>query len=166
VDLPAAIPSSPSWRSAALVAAAIAAVELVALVVLLVVVVAKPFAHRVEQARQATVAAAKAAPAAPKPKLSRSQTSILVLNGNGISDSAGRMASAVHRFRYVVAGTANAPRTNFRHSVVMFRRGYKAEGLRLGHDLGISSVTPLDGLRAGNLAGAQLVLIVGRGQRG
>src|SRR5437868_1831591 len=43
----------------------------------------------------------------------------------------------------------------------MFRRGYKPEGLRLGHDLGISSVTPLDGLRAGNLAGAQLVLNVG-----
>jgi hypothetical protein len=43
----------------------------------------------------------------------------------------------------------------------MYRRGYQAEGIRLGHDLHVRLVTPLDGMRAGALMGAHLVLVVG-----
>jgi hypothetical protein len=43
----------------------------------------------------------------------------------------------------------------------MYRRGYRAEGLRLGRDLGISAVGPLDGLHPSDLMGAHLVVVIG-----
>ena len=165
MDHPASIASPRPWRAAAIIAAGIATLELLAIVVLLVVVVGKPFAHRVAQEAKSATAAAAAPKASkhegPKPKLARRETSVIVLNGNGVADAAGRMSAAVHRFHYIIAGTGNAPRSNFGRSIVMFRQGYKGEGLRLGHDLGIRRVTPLDGIRAADIAGAHLVLIVG-----
>ena len=47
------------------------------------------------------------------------------------------------------------------HRVVMDRPGFRAEGMRLAHDLGIKVVGPLDGIHAGALDGGQLALIVG-----
>jgi hypothetical protein len=43
----------------------------------------------------------------------------------------------------------------------MYRAGFRAEALRLGRDLGIGLVSPLDGLRARNLAGARLAVVLG-----
>ena len=40
--------------------------------------------------------------------------------------------------------------------------GYVAEGKRLGHDLHIRIVRPLDGMHPAQLLGAHLVLILGR----
>jgi hypothetical protein len=43
----------------------------------------------------------------------------------------------------------------------MYRAGRRGEALRLGRDLRIRLVTPLDGLRPRNLLGAQLAVVVG-----
>jgi len=50
---------------------------------------------------------------------------------------------------------------DFSRTLVMYRRGYAAEGLRLAHDLHLRIVSPLDGMRPAQLMGAHLVLIVG-----
>ena len=78
------------WRTATLVASAFAALELVALVVLCAVLLAKPVSQHVQQAAEKKLfAPAKAKPrvATPigKPKLTRAETSVIVLNGNGRS---------------------------------------------------------------------------------
>lgn len=44
----------------------------------------------------------------------------------------------------------------------MYRPRYQGEGRRLGRDLGIALVTPLDGMRASQLHGAHVVVIIGR----
>jgi hypothetical protein len=43
----------------------------------------------------------------------------------------------------------------------MFRPGFKGEAQRLARDLGVHVVSPLDGVRPGQLHGAQAVLILG-----
>jgi hypothetical protein len=43
----------------------------------------------------------------------------------------------------------------------MYRPGFEGEARRLARDLGIKRVAPLDGLRASELQGAHLALIVG-----
>ena len=43
----------------------------------------------------------------------------------------------------------------------MYRPGFAGEGSRLGRDLGVKLVTPLDGMRAKALGRAQLVFILG-----
>jgi hypothetical protein len=43
----------------------------------------------------------------------------------------------------------------------MYRSGYKGEAIRLGHDLHVRRVMPLDGMRAGDLQGAHIALIIG-----
>jgi hypothetical protein len=55
----------------------------------------------------------------------------------------------------------NAPRSGYGRSVVIYRAGFRPEALRLGRDLGIRLVSPLDGLRVKNLAGAKLAVVVG-----
>ncbi len=51
------------------------------------------------------------------------------------------------------ATRSRAPRTpghqNYASSVVMYRPGYRAEGIRLAHDLAIKVVGPLDGIKEG-----------------
>ena len=86
---------------------------------------------------------------------------ILVLNGNGRQGAAASAASRVSRHGYRIGGVANAPRSDFTRSLVMYRRGFEGEGRRLARDLGIRIVGPLDGLRASQLHGANAVLVVG-----
>ena len=81
------------WRTATLIASALAALELVVLVALGVVLLAKPVSQHVQQAAEKKVfAPVKAKPrvATPvgKPKLTRAETSVIVLNGNGRSGAA------------------------------------------------------------------------------
>ncbi len=162
------------WRKATIVAAAIAGVELVALVVLLVLVVARPLAGSEDakatrtartHATHATTARRRVARPAkrrvPPPRLSRGSTSVLVLNGNGVTGAAGSEAQVVQSRGYRVAFVGNARRSDYPHSVVMYRPGYEAEGKRLGRDLGIRSVSVVDGLGPAALKGAQVVVIVG-----
>jgi hypothetical protein len=183
--------NAPQWRSAALVASAVAAVELILLLAAAVVlfepfadgveekaavavvqekakVTAQPQASPQPAAAEETPAQPAAAqPATPeqqaKPpaELTRKQTSVLVLNGNGRTGAAAEAAGVVGGFGYKIAGTENAPRTDFASSVVMFRPGFKAEAQRLAKDVRVTRVTPLDGLKPGDLGGAQVVLVVG-----
>ncbi len=103
----------------------------------------------------------KAAKPTAAAELPRGKTAVLVLNGNGRSGAAGEAASVVQSIGYKVSATGNARRMNFPRSIVMFRPGFKGEAKRLAKDVRVTSVTPLDGMRASDLGGAQLVLIVG-----
>jgi hypothetical protein len=165
--------STRPWRTATLVAAAVAALELVLIVVLLVAVLGRPVADRVQEAAERKVLAPAPKPTpepvpmreaetvAAAPKLTRHETSVLVLNGNGLRGAAATAAAAVHSKGYVVGGVGNAERTDFARSVVMYRKGFKPEAERLARDLRVKVVGPLDGLRAGDLMGAHVAYVVG-----
>jgi hypothetical protein len=155
------------WRTTALVASAVALLELLAIVGLGIALLGEPVAERV-QARAALPKPAKPAPAPVRrprethlPTLVRADTSILVLNGNGRTGAASETAARVSNAGYIVAGAANAPNTSYRRSMVMYRKGRSVEAKRLARDLRIPIVGPLDGVRASELMGAHLVLIVG-----
>ncbi len=159
------------WRRATFVVGTIAALELVVLLGAGVFVLAKPISKAVT--RRAETAAfpvpkqpepAKRATASAKvvaPKLSREQTSVIVLNGNGRSGAAGNAAARLHALGYVIASTGNARRQDYAATVVMYRGGFRGEALRLARDLHVKVVGPLDGLRPAALMGGQLAIIVG-----
>jgi hypothetical protein len=84
----------------------------------------------------------------------------MVLNGNGRAGAAATAADRVHAHGYLLGDVGNAPAIT-RHTVIMYRPGYAAEGWRLGRDLHVRLVRPLDGMRPRQLMGAHLVLIVG-----
>jgi hypothetical protein len=154
------------WRTATLVASTVAALELVALLVLGVVLLAKPVSDQVRQAAEAQVLApvkAKPRRASPvgAPKLTRAQTSVIVLNGNGRAGAAAEGADAVRRFGYTIGTVGNAPRGDFTRTLVMYRPGYRPEAARLAKDLRVKIVGPLDGLRPADMLGAHVALIVG-----
>jgi LytR cell envelope-related transcriptional attenuator len=162
------LPLPHPWRRTAIVASAFAVLELAAIVVLAVVLLGKPVADRVREHAQgpaypkATKPEAVRAPAYRQlPLLTRADTSVLVLNGNGTQGAAGETAARVEGKGYLVAGAANAQKTSYRRSIVMYRKGRRAEANRLARDLKIRVVGPLDGLRPGQLMGAHLVVIVG-----
>jgi hypothetical protein len=160
-------PSLAPWRTAALVAAGIAAVELLVLAVIGLAFAAKPFAAKAERAARTEAAAPAQAgalgePEPASPTLSRGETSVLVLNGNGVQGAAATAADRVRARGYLIAGTSNATRSDFRRSLVMYRPGYRGEAARLAKDLGVKRVAPLDGLRAADLQGAHAALVVGR----
>ena len=158
------------WRTAALVAAAVAAVELLVLVVVGGALIAKPSTGTAsrpvaktaaaKQARTAAPAKAHRA-AAPTAHLARGKVTVLVLNGNGRQGAAAATAARVSGRGYRIGGVANAPSSDFTRSLVMYRKGFEGEGRRLGRDLGIRIVGPLDGLRASQLQGAHAVVVVG-----
>ena len=167
------------WRTAAVVAAAVAAVELFILVVIGVIFGAKLLTDSAEKAViSATTAAktaaettlsvsattpkkAKAGSSTPTAHLSRNKTSVVVLNGNGLPGAAAVAADRIRHFHYIIAATGNAPRTDFRRSLVMYRKGYEGEAIRLAHDLHVKRVTPLDGMNLHDLQGAHVALIIG-----
>jgi hypothetical protein len=155
------------WRRATILASSVAALEFAVLLIVVAVALAKPLERHARKAAVAQAVSSLPAPshritAAPgKPRLTRAQTDVLVLNGNGRTGAAATEAIQVHRRGYMVAGTGNASRTDYVRSVVMYRSGFRAEAARLAHDLGIRTYGPLDGLRVRDLLGAHLALIVG-----
>src|SRR5207247_1488348 len=64
--------------------------------------------------------------------------------------------------RYLIGGVGNAPRPTAGQTLVMYTGAYRPEALRLAHDVKARLVSPLDGMKASALLGAQLVLVVGR----
>jgi LytR cell envelope-related transcriptional attenuator len=176
VDHSTPLPPAQPWRAAALVAAAVATVELFILILIGIAFATRFFAGEVDQA--ATLpqtpaveqpAAAQPAPAAgqkkeqsaAKPILPRGETSVIVLNGNGIAGAAATTADRVRTRGYLIAGHANAPRSDFQQSLIMFRPGFEREARRLAGDVGIRRVAPLDGIGKRDLQGAHLALIIG-----
>jgi hypothetical protein len=167
VDLPLDPPNDPvrPWRTAALLAGAIALVELLILLGIGGLGLARAVAHSVDRSAAAVHANHKPTRHATKiasAKLPRSKTEVLVLNGNGRQGAAAAEASRVRHHGYRIGGVANAARSDYLRSIVMYRPRYAGEGRRLARDLGISLVTPLDGMRGRQLHGAQAVLILGR----
>ena len=135
--------------------------ELLGLVVVGVALVAKPMAHHaITEAAKAPVAT-KPKPEPTLPLLPRRLVSVTILNGNGVSGAAASEASRVRARGYIVGRVGNAPRGSYGHSIVMYRAGRVREARRLARDLGVAIVSPLDGLRKGDLHGAKLALVVG-----
>jgi len=159
------------WRTATLVACAVAAVELVLLVGAAVMLFGDELSAAVQRrAEAAALEPAKRTPPSARrtaaagvavPKLARGQTSVMVLNGNGRSGSAASAATKLRGLGYVVAATGNARRQDYATSVVMYRPGFRGEGLRLARDLKISVVGPLDGMSKSSLMGGHLAVVVG-----
>jgi hypothetical protein len=173
VDAPLAAPDAliRPWRTATLVASLVAAIELVLLLAAAVLLLAKPFAHAMQRhAQAAAFAPAKkhtAAPALKKqapvgaPKLLRSETGVFVFNGNGRAHAASDAAARLSQRNYNVSGTGNAKRQDYATNVVMFKKGFHAEAVRLAQDLHVKIVGPLDGVKPSALQGAQLALVLG-----
>jgi hypothetical protein len=158
------------WRAAALAAAGLALAELLALLVVAGVRLAPGHAHAAAPAARPAAHAAAAthtrglrrpANARPQPLRPRSRVSVLVLNGNGVTGAAGRTAQRLLARGYRRAISTDAPNHDYPRSLVLFAPRYAREGRRLGHDLGVRVVGPLDGLRTSQLKGSQLVVILG-----
>jgi len=158
-----------------MIAASVAAVELCLLLVVGLVVFGKFFGGQVEKAtdpaavakaavtretKAATAGREKREAAVRDPVLSRRETAVIVLNGNGVPGAAGTMAEQVRARLYTIAATDNAPELMTR-SAVMYRPGFDREAKRLAHDFGVRRVSPLDGLRRRDLQGAHLALVLG-----
>jgi LytR cell envelope-related transcriptional attenuator len=153
------------WRTATIIASAIAALELAVLVSIGVAALGRSVAHRVQEAAIAKVADVPPIPKATPPgapKLTRGQTDVLVLNGSGVSGAAGAAADRLRARGYQITGVGNAARqSSATRTLVMYRRGYRAEAARLARGAHTRIVTPLDGMRRSALMGAQIVLVVG-----
>ncbi len=153
------------WRTATLVACFVAAVELVVLLVLGVAILAEPVARQVSAAAEhkvmAPIAKPKPKPVVGAPTLTRGETSVIVLNGNGRAGAAATAAERVQGIGYTIGTVGNAPRTDFTRTLVMYRPGHEAEGKRLARDLRLKIVGPLDGIRPRELFGAHVALVVG-----
>jgi LytR cell envelope-related transcriptional attenuator len=157
------------WRTATVVVAAIAAVELALLVMAAGALLAKPEAAAPHAPRKAAKArAAKSVPSkkpakavVPAAELPRRKVTVVVLNGNGRQGAAAAAADRVHRKGYRIGLVSNAPSHDYATSLVMYRKGFQGEAQRLASDLGVKVVGPLDGMRPGQLHGAQAVLILG-----
>ena len=158
------------WRTAAYVAVAIASVELLLLLVIGGGKLTGFVADRIELAAKDQVLAPQkeraAQPVTRKPasaavaKRPRSKTVVLVLNGNGRTGAAASAASRVRARGYKIGHVGNAPREVPR-SMVMYRPGFAGEGRRLGRDIGVRLVTPLDGMRGGQLGRSHVVFVLG-----
>jgi LytR cell envelope-related transcriptional attenuator len=171
VDAPLPAPDAliRPWRTATLVASLVAAVELVLLLVAGVLLLAKPLSRAMQHHAEA------AAFAAPKkhvvarrvkhvvslPKLTRDETKVFVLNGNGRSGAAAHEAAKLQTLGYRVPAATNAARTDYATTVVMFKRGYEGDARRLARDMKVKVVGPLDGLKPRAMHGAQLVILLG-----
>lgn len=166
-SLPALELSRP-LRRAVVVATAVALLELGLIVVLLVALVGRPAAEKLEEQAAAApeTAAAAALPAktakgTDAPVLPRTETAVLVLNGNGRAGAASAAGAEIKGRGYVLAGVGNAPRTDYRRTLVMYRQGKHREARRLAADLGRGVVAPLDGITARDLMGAHVAVVLG-----
>ena len=153
------------WRTATIIACAVAALELGLLVAIGVTLLGKSVAHRVRDAAIAQAAGVQPIPKETPPgkaKLARGETNVLVLNGSGAAGAAGTAADSLSARGYRITSVGNARKqSSSTQTLVMYSKGYRAEGARLARDVHSRIVTPLDGMRRSALMGAQIVLVVG-----
>jgi LytR cell envelope-related transcriptional attenuator len=166
VEISASASALPAerWRTATLVASAVAVFELVLVVILLTALIGKGVSAHARQAALTRATGVEAKAFKPEPKrvtLSRGETSVIVLNGNGIAGAAASAAARVKGRGYSIAATGNATRSDYGRSVVMYRSGRKPEAQRLARDLGIRLVGPLEGMSTRDLLGAHVALVLG-----
>lgn len=153
------------WRKLTIVAAAVAAAAILTLVVAVILIV-PGVAHHLKSAQaSATVPQGAVGPHTPagRAKLSPAQTPVMVLNGNGRSGAAATSAHTIRGLGYRLGLVGNAPRMDYPVSIVMYRPGLRAEGLKFAKKVGVpaAAVGPLDGIRVSKLGRARLVYIVG-----
>jgi hypothetical protein len=154
-------------RGLTILLGAIAVVEAIVIFAGAAVLLAKPIAHHLKNVALSQpplkLTKAQVGPSSPvgKATLSRAKTTVLVLNGNGVTGAAGEAAKGVRQAGYKVRTVGNASRSDYPHSLVMFRAGFRPEAVRFGRDLGVKTVGPLDGMRVGSIHGAKLVYVVG-----
>ena len=163
ISAPAPRQLDQPWRTATLVAGGLAAFELVLLLIIGVALLSKPLSAHVKEAAVARATGIAKVSSRPEPKsatLSRGETSVFVLNGNGIAGAAAATASRMRARGYPLGATGNAAQS-YGRSVVMYRPGRLPEAKRLAADLGIRLVGPLDGIALRQLHGAQLVVVLG-----
>jgi LytR cell envelope-related transcriptional attenuator len=163
ISAPPVHPLVRPWRTATLVASGVAAFELILLLIVGIALISKPLAAHAKEAGITEATGVAKIASRPEPKsatLARGQTSVLVLNGNGIAGAAATTASRVRARGYPVRGTGNAPH-NYGQSVVMYRPGRRPEAQRLARDLGVRLVGPLDGVTLRQLRGAQVLIVLG-----
>ncbi|MGH3040876.1 MAG: LytR C-terminal domain-containing protein [Gaiellaceae bacterium] len=177
MDHRADLPATPPWRSAAFIAASVATVELLILLVVGIWLFGKFFSDEVSKAsdpasvarvaverqlqEQGRLPAVNGSKPKVKPILARRETSVLVLNGNGVGGAASATAAQIRRRNYLIAGTGNASRTDYPRSIIMYRPKFKREAKRLAQDLSVRRVSPLDGMRLRDLQGAHVALVIG-----
>jgi hypothetical protein len=159
------------WRTATIVAALIAAVELALLVVAGLILVGRSIAPHAASASPPAAKAAVKKGTVPKPHLApvvahlpRSKVGVIILNGNGISGAAASASTLVTARGYTVKSVGNARHTGYASWRLMYGPGFAGEAKRFARDLGMSAASygPLDGMKPGQLHGAQLLLILGR----
>ena len=162
IELPA-----HSWRRLSFTLGAIAVLEAIVILVAGIVLVAKPFAHHLRNAalHQSTPSLDKTKTGpdslAGKPKLAPSQTVVMVLNGNGQSGAAAATAGQLRHFGYKIGSVGNARRADYPKSVIMYKRGYRPEAIRLAHAMRVKVVGPLDGIRPKAMGRADVAYVVG-----
>jgi LytR cell envelope-related transcriptional attenuator len=152
------------WRTATIVASGIAVFELVLVVILLTALIGKGLSAQAKEAALTRATGVTTKAFKPEPKrvtLARGETSVMVLNGNGIAGAAAAASDRVKAKGYLVAATGNATRSDFGQSVIMYRTGRKPEAQRLARDLGIRLVGPLEGMSTRDLLGAHVALVLG-----
>ncbi len=166
-------PLQTPWRTASIVLGGVAAFQFILVIVLLVALLAEPVSQHVSKvAEKKVLAPVKKAkpPAAPAkrpaataaaPGLSRADTTVIVLNGNGRQGAAAAMAERVRGKGYAIGSVGNAPSAEYPRSLIMYRSGFAAEGKRIAKDLGIKVVGPLDGMKRTQLLGAHVAVIIG-----
>jgi hypothetical protein len=152
------------WRRATIAVSAVATLELIALAAIALVVFGNPLSThlRASAAEASTPRVRVAHPGPPKkPELARNDTSVMVLNGGGVSGAAHAAADRISAKGYQLGEIGNA-RGDTPRTLVMYRPGYEAEGRRLARDLRVRLVRPLDGMQPAQLLGSHVVLILGR----
>jgi hypothetical protein len=154
-------PQVRQWRTATIVACGVAAFELLLLLIVAIALISKPLsAHAKEAALDRELGAIPSRPEPKRTTLSRRETSVLVLNGNGIPGAAAAEASRARARGYQVAGTGNAAQS-YGKTVVMYRPGRRPEAKRLAAEMGVTLVGPLDGIGPRQLQGAHVVVVLG-----
>jgi hypothetical protein len=166
MDAPLAAPLELArWRRATVVAVAVAAAEALLIVVVGAIVFGPRLLHHVRDAAVEHALAGPKQTLAPPPRahaqLPRAQTSVMVLNGNGRTGAAQVAADQVKRHGYTIGSVGNAPSSDYAKTLIMYRRGFRGEAIRLRKDLRRGRVAPLDGLQPRDLMGAHLVLVLG-----
>jgi hypothetical protein len=160
-------PRGSPRRSPRSVASLIWGIELVVLVVAAFVLLVEPVGTRLEAEAQELASVAlpetrrqSQPPRASKPVLSRAETFVIVLNGNGRPGAAVAASATVHGKGYRVNAVGNAPSANYPRSIVIYRPGYEPEARRLAKDFGVRAVGPLDEMNPRELAGSHVALTI------
>ena len=146
------------WRAATLVVCGIAAFQLLLLLIIFGGVFSRTSTANAKSPAAKNQRIGRAEP--KHPRLARTQTKVLVLNGNGITGAAAAESDSLLARGYKVTATGNTAHT-YGQSVVLYRPGRLPEANRLAADEGIPLVGPLDGITTRQLHGAHLVIVLG-----